>query len=287
MLYKKEEDNLLKQSKVKTLFKIIFIILIFVCINYTNGTNRKVTIFEEIVSNLITLPQRLIVNIKNYVSDNNNQYFSDVKALKEENEKIKEENIALKEKMINYEAVVSENEVLKSHIKLSNLYPNYSVIVADIIMGSVSNWEYTYVINRGSSEGIEPNMAVISEDGLVGYIESVTNHTAKIVSILDAGNAVSARVTRTRDTVISKGSITLAKDKQMRITNIPIGVTLVEGDKIETSGMGGIYPKGILIGKIKTFEQKENPVENEAIVESYVDFGRLETVAIITNMQGE
>ena len=82
MLHKKEEDNLLKQSKVKTLFKIIFIILIFVCINYTNGTNRKVTIFEEIVSNLITLPQRLIVNIKNYVSDNNNQYFSDVKALK-------------------------------------------------------------------------------------------------------------------------------------------------------------------------------------------------------------
>ena len=69
MLHKKEEDNLLKQSKVKTLFKIIFIILIFVCINYTNGTNRKVTIFEEIVSNLITLPQRLIVNIKNYVSE--------------------------------------------------------------------------------------------------------------------------------------------------------------------------------------------------------------------------
>lgn len=243
----------MKQSKVKTLFKIIFIILVFACINYTNGTNRKVTIFEEIVSNLVTLPQRLIVNVKNYLKDDNNLYFSDIKTLKEDNEKIKEENKVLKEKMIDYEAVVSENEVLKSHIKLSNLYPNYSIIVADIIMGSVSNWEYTYIINRGSSDGIQPNMAVISEDGLVGYIESVTNHTAKIVSILDAGNAVSARVTRTRDTVISKGSITLAEKKQMRITNIPIGVTLVEGDKIETSGMRRNISKRNINRKNKNF----------------------------------
>ena len=124
-------------------------------------------------------------------------------------------------------------------------------------------------------------MAVIAEGGLVGYIESVTSNTAKIISILDAGNAISARVTRTRDTVVSKGSINLAEDKQMKITNIPTGVTLVEGDKIETSGIGGIYPKGILIGKVKSFEQKNNPIENEAILESYVDFNKLETVAVI------
>ena len=114
-----------------------------------------------------------------------------------------------------------------------------------------------------------------------GYVESVTATTAKVVSILDAGNAVSARIVRTRDTVISKGSLQLAENKQMRIINIPIGVSLVEGDKIETSGQGGIYPKGILIGKVKSFEQKNNPVENEAIIESLVDFDKLETVAII------
>ena len=73
----------------------------------------------------------------------------------------------------------------------------------------------------------------------------------------------------------------------MKVTNIPIGVTLVEGDKIETSGQGGIYPKGIQIGKIKSFEHKNNPVENEAIVESLVEFDKLETVAVIVTMQSE
>ena len=270
----------MQRERVKIFLKIIFIIAIFILINYTNGNSRKVTIFENVVTNLISLPQRFIVNAKNYTSENN-EYFSNVERLQKENEELTQELKEINEKLLNYENLQAENELLKKHIKLANLYPDYSIIVADIITASTSNWEYTYTINRGSKDGIEPNMAVIAESGLVGYIESVTSNTAKVVSILDAGNAVSARVTRTRDTVISKGSLSLAEKRQMRITNIPIGVSLIEGDKIETSGLGGIYPKGILIGKVRSFEQKSNPVENEAIIESYVYFDKLETVAVI------
>lgn len=270
----------MQRERVKIFLKIIFIIAIFILINYTSGNSRKVTIFENVVTNLISLPQRFIVNAKNYTSENN-EYFSNVERLQKENEELTQELKEINEKLLNYENLQAENELLKKHIKLANLYPDYSIIVADIITASTSNWEYTYTINRGSKDGIEPNMAVIAESGLVGYIESVTSNTAKVVSILDAGNAVSARVTRTRDTVISKGSLSLAEKRQMRITNIPIGVSLIEGDKIETSGLGGIYPKGILIGKVRSFEQKSNPVENEAIIESYVDFDKLETVAVI------
>ena len=271
----------MQNNRFKIFLKIILIIALFACINYTNGSNRKVTLIEEIVSDLITFPQRGIVHIKNYFKDDGNVFFSNIETLKKENDELKIENKNLKDKLLEYEALVAENEVLRRHNKLSDLYPNYSVIVADIIVETGNSWEFTYIINRGSNDGIEPNMAVIAEGGLVGYIESVTSNTAKIISILDAGNAISARVTRTRDTVVSKGSINLAEDKQMKITNIPTGVTLVEGDKIETSGIGGIYPKGILIGKVKSFEQKNNPIENEAILESYVDFNKLETVAVI------
>ena len=267
-------------KRIKIFLKIIFIIAIFILINYTNGNSRKVTIFENVVTNLISLPQRFIVNAKNYTSENN-EYFSNVERLKKENEELTQELKEINEKLLGYESLQAENELLKKHIKLANLYADYSIVVADIITAATSNWEYTYTLNRGSKDGIEPNMAVIAESGLVGYIESVTSNTAKVVSILDAGNAVSARVTRTRDTVISKGSLSLAEKRQMRITNIPIGVSLIEGDKIETSGLGGIYPKGILIGKVRSFEQKSNPVENEAIIESYVDFDKLETVAVI------
>lgn len=271
----------MQKNKYKVFLKIILIIALFVCINYTNGVNREVTIFEKVITNLFTLPQRVIVYVKNYVKDDNNLYFSNIETLKTENDKMKKELSDLKDKIADYEVLEAENNLLKQHIKLSDLYPNYSVIVADIIMDSKSNWENTYIINRGSKHGIQPNMAVIAENGLVGYIESVTETTSKIVSILDVGNSISGRVTRTRDTIIVRGSSELAEQKQMKIINIPIGVSLVEGDKIETSGIGGIYPKGILVGKVKSFEQKNNPVENEAIVESIVDFDKLETVAII------
>lgn len=274
----------MQENRFKTFLKIILIIALFVCINYTNGTNRKVTIFEELISDLITAPQKIIAYIKNYVEEDN-QYFASVEDLKKENELLNNKIEEMQIKVLEYESLQAENEILKSHIKLSELYPDYSVIVADIIIASTNNWEYTYVVNRGSKHGIKPNMAVIAEGGLVGYVESVTSDTAKIVSILDAGNAISARVIRTRDTVITKGSLSLAENKQMRITNIPIGVTLVEGDKIETSGLGGIYPKGILIGKVENFEQKNNPVENEAVIESFVDFDKLETIAVIVPSQ--
>ena len=178
------------QKRLKTFLKIILIIALLTCINYTNGTNRKVTIFEEIVTNLFTLPQRVIVHVKNYVKDDNNLYFSNIETLKNENEKMKQEIKELEQEMLDYEVLAAENELLKQHIKLADLYPNYTVIVADIIMDSRSNWEYTYTINRGSNHGIGPNMAVIAEDGLVGYVESVTSNTAKIVSILDVGNSI-------------------------------------------------------------------------------------------------
>lgn len=271
----------MQKKSIKTILKIILVIALFACINYTNGKNRKVTIIEEVISDIITVPQRMVVHIKNYFKEDGNIFFDNIETLKEKNDELKKENEELKIKLLDYEVLLAENEVLKKHVKLADLYPNYSLIVADIIMDSGVSWNYTYMINKGSKDGIEPNMAVIAEDGLVGYIESTTNNTAKVVSILDAGNAISARVTRTRDTIISKGSISLAEKMQMRVINIPTGVTLVEGDKIETSGLGGIYPKGILIGKIKKFEQKNNPIENEAIVESFVDFNKIETVAVI------
>ena len=164
---------------------------------------------------------------------------------------------------------------------MSNKYPDYNVVVADIISKSNTNWEAIYVVNKGSNDGVKPGMTVIAEAGLFGYVETVTKNTAKIISVLDAGNSVSARITRTRDEVVCKGSISLLEKQQLKVINIPSGTVLMEGDKLETSGMGGIYPKGIGIGKVIEVVNKKNPIENEAVLQMYVDFDKVETLAII------
>lgn len=201
--------------------------------------------------------------------------------LKQENENLKKANEELQAKIINYEVLLSENLILKEHVNLTNSYPDYKVVVADIVAESPSNWEEVYVINRGSKDGIQPNMVVVAEEGLVGYIGEVTNDTSKIISILDPGNAVSARVTRTRDLIICKGNSSLNTKNQIKINKIPTSLTLVEGDRLETSGLGGRYPRGIPIGEVVKFNVKKNPIENDGILKTLVDFNKLETVAII------
>ena len=251
------------------------IIILILCIGLTNGQNRNVSAVESFFSAIIMIPQNGYKYLENFIAGNE-LFFSDIDKLKQENSELKEENEILKNKMIDYEILASENKTLKEQARIRDSYLDYSVVIANVISDSASNWDEVYVISKGSNDGIEPNMTVITTDGLVGYIESVSKNTAKVISILDAGNSVSARSTRTRDSVICKGNISLKDEGKVKVTSIPIGVEFIEGDKFETSGMGGIYPKGIAIGEIETFENKVNPLENEAILKTYVDFNKLE-----------
>lgn len=270
----------MKNQLLKRILKVTFIIIIFICISMTNEKPRNVTIFEAIVSNLTAFPQKITTNIKNWAIEDKDK-INNIESLKKENEKLTEENKKLNEKLIDYEVLLSENKILKQKSQIEGSYPDYNVVVANIIYASMNNWEEVYVIDKGSRDGIQPNMTVITGEGLVGYIESTTETTSKLVSILDAGNSVSSRSTRTRDAVICKGNILLKDEDKLKIISIPIGVEFVEGDKIETSGMGGVYPKGIAIGEVEEFVVKKNPAENEAILKTYVDFSKLETVAVI------
>lgn len=270
----------MKNQLLKRFLKVTFIVIIFVCIGMTNAKPRNVTVFEAIVSNLTTLPQKMTTNIKIWAIEDKDKINS-IDNLKKENEELRKENEELKNKMIDYEVLLAENKILKEKSQIEGSYPDYNVVVANIIYASMNNWEETYVIDKGSRDGIKPNMTVITGEGLVGYVESTTDTTAKLVSILDAGNSVSARSTRTRDAVVCKGNIMLKDEDKLKLVSIPIGVEFVEGDKIETSGMGGVYPKGIAIGEIEEFIVKKNPAENEAVLKTYVDFSKLETVAVI------
>lgn len=270
----------MKNQMLKKILKIIFVIIIFICIGMTNNKARNVTVFEALVSDLITAPQKITNNIKNWASKDK-ENIKNIEKLAEQNEELVKENEELQKKLLDYEVLLSENILLKQKSQIEGSYPDYDVVVANIIYEPMNNWEEVYVIDKGSKDGVKPNMTVITSEGLVGYIESTTENTSKLISILDAGNAVSSRSTRTRDAVVCKGNISLKDEDKLKVTAIPIGVEFVEGDKIETSGMGGVYPKGLAIGEVEEFVVKKNPTENEAILKTYVDFSKLETVAVI------
>lgn len=254
---------------------IILIILVFI----SNINVEKLSYIENVFSTVVMPIQNGLTYLKNKVTGNN-AFFADISKLQQENEELKKKNSELETTLREFEVVKSENNTLKEYLNLSEQYTDYETKAGYIINKDFSNYNNIFVINLGSKDGIKTNMTVISEKGLVGHIISVTNNTAKVQTIIDTASTVSATLSSSRDNLICKG--TLKESGMLRASYIPTNANLIQGDVIETSGMGGIYPKGIKIGTIKYIENVSNPTDREAIITPAVDFQKVETVLVIT-----
>ena len=161
-------------------------------------------------------------------------------SLKAENENLKAENSKQAQTLRELEIIKAENETLKAYLGLTEKYANYETIPAYIISKDISNYSNTFIINAGEKDGIKENMTVISDQGLVGYIISVTESTAKVQTIIDSSSSTTASISSTEDSIICKGSL---NDKKLKATYIPTDADISEGDIIETSGMGRYISK--------------------------------------------
>lgn len=171
-----------------------------------------------------------------------------MEGLKAENDELKEQNSKLEQDLRELEVIKAENETMKEYLGLTEKYSNYKTVPAYIISKDLSNYSSTFVINMGKKDGIEEDMTVIADKGLVGYIISATDHTAKVQTIIDSSSATTANLANTDESIICKGSL---NEGMLKATYIPTNADISEGDTVETSGMGGIYPKGIMIRKSK------------------------------------
>lgn len=266
-----------KKTGIIGIIITIIILIILVCVSNMNLEN--LSYIENAFSAIVMPIQNGLTYLKNKISGNNT-FFADINRLQEENEELQNKNIELEKQLREFEMIKSENATLKEYLALTEQYGNYTTKAAYIINKDISNYSNIFVINIGSKDGIQPNMTVISEKGLVGHIISTTDHTAKVQTILDTSSTVSATLSTSRESLICKG--TLEDTSLLKATLIPTQANLVQGDKLETSGMGGIYPKGIIIGTIKNIQNTSNIVDRYALITPAVDFNTVETVLVIT-----
>ena len=255
---------------------IIILILIVVLSNVDSGTS----FIENAASKLVMPVQNGLTYLKNKISGNST-FFTDINNLKQENEELSQRNSELEQSLRELESIKSENETLKEYLGLTEKYGEYKTVPAYIINKDISNYSKTVVINVGSDDGIKENMTVIADQGLVGHVISVTSDTAKVRTIVDTSSSVSCLLSTTDESIVCKG--TLEEDSALRAMYIPDDDGIIQGDSVETSGLGGIYPKGIHVGTIKRVVNTQNATDRYAIVETAVDFDKLDTVLVITN----
>ena len=259
---------------------IITIIILIVLVVFTNTNSKETNVVENIANTLIAPIENGLTYLKNKLN-NNDKFFENVNELKQENEKLKQSNSELEQKLREFEVLKNENDQLKQELNLSEKYGQFNTVPGTIISRDISNYSKTIVINVGSDNGIKEKMTVIADEGLVGYVVSVTSNTSKIQTIVDSASATSCLTSTTRESMISKG--TIENTSSLRGTYINAGANIIQGDSVETSGLGGIYIKGIHVGKIKRVGEGTNKTDTYAIIETAVNFDKLESVLVITN----
>lgn len=269
-----------KDKKKGVIGIVITIIILIILVVLTNSNVNQISYIENICNVFVMPIQNGFTYLKNKLYGNDN-FFADMDKLKEENESLKQKNSELEQSLREFEIIKAENETLKEYVNLKDKYNDYTTIPADVINRDISNYSSTIIINVGKKDGVKENMTVIADSGLVGHIISVTDNTSKVQTIIDTATAVTSTVSTSKDTIIVQG--TLNDKKTLKATFIPTDAVILQGDSVETSGIGGIYPKGIHIGTIKEVVNTKNIIDRYAIVDTAVDFTKLNTVLVITN----
>ena len=267
-----------KKSGILGIFVTVVILMILVLL--TNTENNNLTAFENATSKLATPIQNGLIHLKNK-ANGNNAFFTNINNLQAENEELKKKNSELEKDLRKLETIKTENQSLKEYLSLTEKYADYKTLPADVVNRDISNYAKTIIINVGSRNEVQEGMTVIGDEGLVGYIISVTDSTAKVQTIVDSASSVSSLMSTTRDPIVCKG--TLEEKSSLKAMYIPTEAQIIQGDSIETSGIGGIYPKGIHIGTVQKVVNTNNPIDRYAIISTAVNFEKLETVLVITN----
>ena len=205
----------------------------------------------------------------------------EVSTVYEENERLKREVEELRKENLEASEYAAENERLRALLGYKEAKTQFDLLPARVIARENATWSSMIVINRGSNEGVTDLMPVVTDKGLVGHVIEAGPVSSKVRLILDPRSSVGTLVQRPESRVmgIVEGDINNAVSPRM--VNIPLVADVVEGDMIITSGFGGVYPKGIMVGKVAGLKNAPGGLLKYAVIDTSVDFQRLEEVLVI------
>lgn len=244
---------------------------------------EKASLAENAVEGVATPGQSAVSGTGNWFS-NLFRYFGSLKALRTENEALKQANVALDKRLRDAQGLELENAELRKMLDLQKTEPQLDLIAAAVIAKDPSNWYGTFTINRGTDHGLKEGQAILTaEKALVGKISRVGSDWAEVVTVLDSECAVGALIERSKDVGVLEGDSSLRFQSRCRLGYLSRDADIQNGDYIETSGMGGVYPKGLLIGKILEIKEDNTNMSKYAIVEPVVNFSKLNQVFVLLN----
>lgn len=239
----------------------------------------------KIFGSVITPFQDGISRVGGYLHDRTKE-LAQIKDLLSENERLSAEVAELTLKNTELEQDRFELNELRKLYELDEEYSGYDKTGARIIASDGGNWFHSFIIDKGTDDGLLVDMNVIADGGLVGRISAIGSDWAKVTTIIEDNSNVSAMILATGDTLITSGSLELMKEGYISYSQlVDFDDKVTSGDKIVTSNISDKYLPGILIGYVSTTDADANNLSKSGLLTPAVDFRHLSEVLVIKSLK--
>jgi len=236
---------------------------------------KEFTVLHKFGLEVIGPFQTAISKVSNY-SGSIRQKYVDLLSVREENEQLRQELLQYRTANIEYREALATNVRLQKLLELKESLPP-PTLTAEIVGKDPSLWFRTLTINRGSSDGVQKGMPVVTVEGVVGQILTSSPNYSKVLLATDPNSAVDVITQKTRVHGIVKG---LGRDA-FGLNYVLKSAVVEKGDFVLTSGLGGVFPKGLMVGSVLEITNSRRGMFQKIEIEPAVDFSQLEHLIII------
>ncbi|MBR3458816.1 MAG: rod shape-determining protein MreC [Selenomonadaceae bacterium] len=260
---------------------LIFVFMSVFCVIFLAAKGRfEAPVSSQAVSLVLSPFQQAVSWVGsqlNYVTSN----IWEIATEHEQNKMLRNEVDQLRAQNLQASEFAAENERLRALLGYKQSATQFDLVAARVIGRESATWSSMIVIDRGTSDGVQDNMAVVTEKGLVGHVTEAGVNSSKVQLIMDPRSSVGTLVQRPESRVTGIVEGDMGNPTMPRMVNIPKTADVVEGDVIVTSGFGGVYPKGIVVGTVSSLGNETGGLLKYGVIETAVNFQKLEDVAVI------
>lgn len=272
-----------RSLKSKHIYLIVLIVVVVIAIlSYTVKTDKKLNTFESLIKDCVVEVQKLFYTpIRNFST-----MISDFFSLKD----VLEENKILKSNVEKIESLEAENielkqeiDKMKEELNLDHILSDYDYLNATVVSRNSFYWYNTLTIDKGSHNGIKEGMVVINSTGLIGKIENVSTFSSdvKLITTNDTNNKISVTITNGDNKLTGLINAYDFNDGYLKVEGISNTATVNVGDLVYTSGLGGVFPSGILIGTVDSITTDVYDLSKIINVKPSADFDDINYVTIL------
>lgn len=265
---------------------LVVAIIVISIMGITMGGRERVTFVENTIGNIIAPVQKGVYNVGSFIGDKVRPIIS-IWAIEEENKELSAENERLHRELV--DAKLTQNELsdlesLRSALNYSKSQDLDNYVTVNIIAKDAGNWYNMFTIDKGTSDGITKNSAVMNGDGLVGLVYEVGSNWGKVITIIDNKSNIGFEVLDSDQTYdgVLHGDVDSVITGELLDPSAKVGI----GNVVVTSGLG-IFPKGIHIGHISEIIYSEDDLLTKVVVEPSVNFRNIDRLFVIPKAELE